>query len=82
VATKNSWQPFNSVRYVAFRALPSILRYLLLCEDRLTGIQEYHLVKEMRNSGVFAMLQGSFSAVTGHKACLERGQLTRKRAAD
>jgi len=34
VATKNSWQPFNSVRYTnALCALPSILRYYLPRED-------------------------------------------------
>jgi len=55
VATKNSQQPFNSVRYInALRALPSILRYYLPREDELV-LKIINLVKKKRNSGAFAI---------------------------
>jgi len=51
VATKNSRQPIYLVRYInALRALPSILRH------SRPALKTINLAKEMRNSGVFAML--------------------------
>jgi len=56
MAAKNNQQPFKSVCYVnALRALPSILQYYLLCEDR-PALKIINLVKEKNNSGVFAPL--------------------------
>jgi len=54
MATKNSWQPFNSVHYInALCALPGILRYYLPSKDRPV-LKFINLAKETRNSGAFA----------------------------
>jgi len=56
----------NSVHCVnSLHALPSILRYYLLCKDRL-ALKIFDLAKEMRNREV--VTAGHFSAVTRHKA--------------
>jgi len=62
VATKNSRQPFNSVRHInALCALPTILRYYLDLTHYSKilfrpALKIINLAKEARNSGTFDML--------------------------
>jgi len=67
MATRNSRQPFNSVRYVNIhRALPGILRYYLPREDR-PAFDDFGEEDEEQQS-VCNVVAGCFSALTRHRA--------------